>query len=109
MGSVLVHQEGEASVDVDAPVDVDAVGVGGLQCPPGTDPEAFACLPEEIQREVIREYESTNASAAELTQVGQGRLLVDGGGRGPEKPDSPWSCGPAGVWLGSGGPGRAAR
>lgn len=32
---------------------------GSLLCPPGMDPEAFAELPEDIQAELLREYQGT--------------------------------------------------
>jgi len=38
----------------------------GLTCPPGIDPEAFNCLPREMQLDIVREHSQSQELAAEL-------------------------------------------
>jgi len=60
-------QEGEGATTTTPAGEGEGGGGGGnLQCPPGMDPEAFAALPEEIQQEVIREYQSTSSQADDI-------------------------------------------
>jgi hypothetical protein len=44
--------EGGEAAEAEAEAPAAAEGEGGLRCPEGMDPETFACLPEDIQREV---------------------------------------------------------
>jgi hypothetical protein len=66
------HTPGEAEggeAAATAPAENESGG-GTLSCPEGMDPEAFACLPEDIQRELIREHEATQTHTAMVEESG---------------------------------------